>query len=386
MPKKENDMQKKIAILGSTGSIGKNTLHVARHLKEKVRVICLAAHSNIQLLEEQAHEFHPEFITVYDKEQALLLRKRLPHIRIEWGFDGLETAASHDNVNFVVSAISGTMGLRPTIAAIKAGKDVGLANKEALVSGGALVMALAKKHGVKILPIDSEHSALFQCLEGESSSAVRRLILTASGGPFRTYSQEQLHQVTKTQTLHHPTWVMGAKVTVDSSTLMNKGLEVIEAHWLFEMPVEKIEVVVHPQSIIHSLVEFIDNSLLAQVGEPSMITPIQYAMTYPERLPGSLKPFDLTKCDTLNFFAPDLNKFPCLALAYNAIKVGGTLPCYMNAANEVLVGLFLQDRLKWHEIAIRLEKLMEQYQVFKVNCLEDILQADADGRRDGLLI
>ncbi len=372
---------KKIAVLGSTGSIGKNTLRVASHLKEEIQVTVLAAHSNIDLLELQAQEYHPQLIAVYDEAKAKILQKRIPAIPVVSGIEGLKLAASCPDVNFVVSAISGMIGLIPTLAAIEAGKGIGLANKEALVAGGHLVMDLAKKHRVPIIPIDSEHSAIFQCLQGESKKSLRRIILTASGGPFRTFSREQLQKITIQQALKHPTWAMGPKVTIDSSTLMNKGLEVIEAYWLFGVSVDQISVLVHPQSIIHSMVEFVDSSIIAQLGEPSMILPIQYALTYPDRLPGLLPSFDFIKNNRLEFFEPDLKAFRCLHLAFDAIKVGGTMPCFMNAANEVLVDHFLNNRLEWTEIASHLEKLMQHYQPQQIHSLEDILEADSQARK-----
>lgn len=373
---------KKIALLGSTGSIGESTLKVARHLKEEIRICALAAHSNIDLLEKQAKEFHPELIAVYDEKKALELKKRLPHIAIESGMEGLKAVASYSGANFVISAMSGTAGLIPTIAALDAGKSLGLANKEALVSGGALVMELAKKRGVQIIPIDSEHSALFQCLLGQPKNSVSRLILTASGGPFRNFSQEQLDSITPEQALSHPTWTMGPKITTDCSTLMNKGLEVIEAHWLFDIPIENISVVIHPQSIIHSMVEFVDNSLLAQMGETSMIVPIQYAITYPERLPGLLKPFDFTKYHTLQFLTPDTDKFPCLRLAYDAIRAGGSMACYMNAANEVLVNGFLEKKIPWSGISKKLETLMERHSINPIHSIQDVLLIDTQARQE----
>jgi 1-deoxy-D-xylulose-5-phosphate reductoisomerase len=372
---------KKIAILGCTGSIGESTLKVARHLKEKIKVVALAAHSNIDLLEQQAKEFHPELVAVFDEKKAVELKKRLPNITVEAGIEGLKAVASYSGANFVVSAISGTAGLIPTIAALEAGKPVGLANKEALVAGGALVMALAKQKGVPILPIDSEHSALFQCLNGESKKSVHRLILTASGGPFRNFTSEQLQQITPEQALKHPTWAMGPKVTIDCSTLMNKGLEVIEAHWLFDIPVEKISVVIHPQSVIHSMVEFVDNSLLAQMGETSMIVPIQYAITYPERLPGLLKPFDFTKYNTLQFLTPDTDKFRCLQLAFDAISAGGSAACYMNAANEVLVNGFLEKKIPWMDISKKLESLIESHALIPIKSIDDVIAVDTEARR-----
>lgn len=373
---------KKISLLGSTGSIGKSTLQVARHLKDRIKVAALAAHSNIDLLEEQVKEFHPEFVAVFDEDRALELKKRLPHLTVESGMEGLKAVASYSGANFVVSAMSGTAGLVPTVAAIQAGKTLGLANKEALVSGGALVMALAKKHGVQIIPIDSEHSALFQCLQGQAKNRASRLILTASGGPFRNYTEEQLRAITLEQALCHPTWAMGAKITIDSSTLMNKGLEVIEAHWLFDMSVENISVVIHPQSIIHSMVEFVDGSLLAQMGEPTMLVPIQYALTYPDRQPGLLKPFDFVKYHTLQFLPPDTDKFRCLRLAFEAIKAGGSMSCYMNAANEALVQSFLKKQIAWHEISQKLETLMEKHQVCPVASIDDIPLIDTQARQD----
>ena len=371
---------KKIAILGSTGSIGESTLKVVRHLKDQITVTALAAKSNIDLLEKQAKEFHPKLIAVFDQEAARSLKKRLPHIEVVSGIEGLNAVASHNEANFVVSAISGTLGLLPTIAAIEACKTVGLANKEALVSGGALIMALAKKNNVTILPIDSEHSAIFQCLQGQSKESVRRLILTASGGPFHNYTEDQLKSITVEKALKHPTWTMGSKVTIDSSTLMNKGLEVIEAHWLFNMSVDNISVVIHPQSIIHSLVEFVDNSLLAQMGESTMTLPIQYALTYPNRVKGVLPCFDFTKHPTLQFFLPDTKKFKCLDLSFHALRIGGTLPCYMNAANEILVHRFLNKEISWHEIAIKLEYLMERHEVLVIKALGDILYVDEKAR------
>lgn len=373
---------KRIAILGSTGSIGKNALQIARHLRDKVQVIAIAAHSNIDLLEEQARDFHPDLVAVYDESMALELQKRLPRQKIVAGMEGLKAVAAHPAVDFVVSAISGTIGLVPTITAIQAGKDVGLANKESLVSGGALVMSLVKEKGIRLIPIDSEHSAIFQCLNGEKREAIRRVILTASGGPFRSFSDEQIERITVDDALCHPTWNMGKKVTIDSSTLMNKGLEMIEARWLFDLPVSKIEVVVHPQSIIHSMVEFDDLSILAQMGEPNMKTPIQYAMTYPDRYPGLLKPFDFVKNSKLEFYAPNMDKFRCLALAFDAIEEGDSLPCYMNGANEVLVQRFINGEISWRDIGTKLERLMTRHSTKKIASLDSILAVDALARQE----
>lgn len=373
-------MTKCIAILGSTGSIGRQTLEVVRHLSPHVRVCALAARENIDLLEQQAREFHPSLIAVFDEEKGRLLQQRLPHQQIAVGREGLNAVAAYKEAEIVISAIAGTRGLEPTVTALSAGKTIGLANKEALVSGGNLVMRLAQEQGGSIIPIDSEHSAIFQCLQGSKREEVQRLILTSSGGPFRTRTMEELDQITPEQALKHPTWAMGPKVTIDSSTLMNKGLEVIEAYWLFQLSERQIDVVIHPQSIVHSFVEYCDGSLLAQLGVPTMLTPIQYALTYPQRLPGLLKPFDFVAHPLLEFSLPDLNRFPCLALAYHAIQEGGSMPCYMNAANEVLVGHFLERRIRWTTIARSLERLMARHQVRSVDTLEEIMAVDQEAR------
>ncbi len=373
---------KKISILGSTGSIGRNTLQVARHLKNDFQVVALAARDNIDLLEKQALEFSPKIIAVYKPEKALELQKRLPGRTILSGMDGLKAVAAYADADLIISAIAGTMGLQPTVEAIMAGKNVALANKEVLVSAGSLVMRLVKEKGIELIPIDSEHSAIFQCLNGEKRTNIRRLILTSSGGPFREYTQENLEHVTAAQALKHPTWMMGPKVTIDSSTLMNKGLELIEAYWLFNIPMDKMDVIIHPQSIIHSLVEFKDCSMLAQMGAPHMITPIQYAMTYPDRSDGMLEPFDFEKFAKLEFFKPDVEKFRCLHLAYEAMKRGGSLPCYMNGANEILVDKFLIGEISWCDIAIHLERLMEQHHIQSVERLDEILAVDAQAREE----
>lgn len=372
---------KKIAILGSTGSIGKSTLHVVRHLKDEVQVDCLCAHSNIDLLEEQANEFRPQIVAIFDKEQAHLLQKRRPDLKVLAGLEGLMEAATWPTTNFVISAIVGSIGLIPTVEAIKAKKTIGLANKEVLVTAGELVSKLARENQVKLLPIDSEHSAIFQCLEGEESSFVRRLIITASGGPFRTRTDEELQSVGLEDALKHPTWNMGAKITVDSSTLMNKGLEVIEARWLFDISPEHIDVVIHPQSVIHSMVEFIDGSIMAQMSEPNMILPIQHVLTYPKRVKGILPFFDFTKNRSLEFFSPNFELFPCLGLALDAIKLGGSTPCYLNAANEVLVNRFLNKEISWYSIGKKLEKLMEQSPLSQLHDIDSILHVDREARK-----
>lgn len=370
-----------LSILGSTGSIGKNTLKVAKHLSDQFKVVALAAGSNVALIEEQIREHQPEYVALHDPEAAKQLKAKFPHLKIGSGLEGLQEAAAYGKVDIVVSAMVGTVGILPTIAAIKAKKQVALANKEVLISGGRLIIDLVKQLGVRMIPIDSEHSALFQCLEGNRTADVRRLIITASGGPLRNYPLEKLSQITVEEALGHPTWVMGPKITVDSSTLMNKGLEVIEAHLLFDMPLDQIEVVVHPQSIIHSLVEYQDGSMLAQMSVPNMITPIQYALTYPNRSPGLLAPFDFIKNSTLQFFTPDVQRFRCLELAFQAAKKGGTLPGYMNAANEVLVNRFLNREIGWLDIVGKLERLMEQHHARPVESFEHILDVDGEARQ-----
>lgn len=371
---------KKIAVLGSTGSIGVQTLQIAEHLKDEISVTAIAARANIDLLEQQARKFHPKLIAVYEPKAAAILRSRLPDIQILEGMDGLKAVASDSEANLIISAMSGSMGLIPTFEAIKSCKTVALANKEALVSGGALIMSLAKQNNVEIIPIDSEHSAIFQCLKQENRSAIHRIILTASGGAFRDWTSEQLELATPDQALNHPNWAMGPKVTIDCSTLMNKGLEMIEAHWLFGVPTEKIEIVIHPQSIIHSIVEFIDYSMLAQMGLPSMIVPIQYAITFPERRPGMLKPFDFFRHDTLQFRVPNWEKFRCLKLAYQAMESGNSMSCFMNGANEALVHRFLNREIQWKEIATKLEDLMHSHSPRPVQTLDAILEVDREAR------
>ena len=373
-------MGKRVSILGSTGSIGASTLQVVRHLPHEFQVVALAARSNIDLLESQAREFHPELIAVYDPNKALELQKRLPGVTVMAGSEGLKAAAELLSADFVMLAMSGSSGLEPALAAIEAGKTIGLANKEILVSAGELICRRALEKGVQILPVDSEHSAIFQCLRGERRSEVRRLILTASGGPFRKKSLEELGRVTIQEALAHPSWSMGPKVTIDSSTLFNKGLEMIEARWLFDIPPEQIDVIVHPQSVIHSLVEFIDGSMIAQMSAPDMILPIQYAMTYPERKQGKLSPFDFTKYSNLTFEPPDRKKFICLRLATEALMEGRSYPCFMNGAGEVLVERFLSGQISWVEIGLKLEKLMTSHRPVNMLTLEAILSVDLSAR------
>lgn len=375
-------MRKRISLLGSTGSIGKNALRIASSLKEKIEIVALAAKENIDLLESQALEHHPRLIAVFDLKAAATLQKRLPHIRVVGGMEGLCEVATYLEAETVVQAISGAQGLLPTASSIKARKIVALANKEVLVAAGAYIMPLVKSYGVTLIPIDSEHNAIFQCLHREDPLSVRRIILTSSGGPFREWEEERLKEITPTQALKHPNFMMGPKVTIDSSTLMNKGLEVIEAFWLFGVKIEQIEVLIHPQQKIHSMVEFIDGSIMAEMCEPDMVIPIQYAMTYPERCPGLLPPYDFVKNSHLDFYQPNTSKFRCLYLAYEALRVGGTMPCYMNAANEILVGRFLKEEIAWTHISEKLEKLMNRYESSKDISLESLLWVDKEARKE----
>jgi 1-deoxy-D-xylulose-5-phosphate reductoisomerase len=376
---------KGISIIGSTGSIGTQTLDVISHMADRCKVVALAAGSRVDLLAQQIAQFRPELVSVSGPEEAVGLKRILHELpaalklpEIMYGPAGLEAVATHAGSDVVVTSVVGALGLKPTLAAIERGKDIALANKETLVAAGELVMAAARRKGVKILPVDSEHSALFQSLGGERSDRVRRLLLTASGGPFR--GRKDLGGITKEQALKHPRWVMGAKITVDSATLMNKALEMIEACWLFDVPVEKVEVVVHPQSIVHSAVEFVDGNILAQLGPTDMRLPIQYALTYPERAPGFVEPLDLFKVGTLTFEVPDTVTFPSLNYARTAVTMGGTMPAVMNAANEVAVGRFLADAIPFTGIFDTVAEVMERHQVVHTPNLDAILEADAWAR------
>lgn len=369
-------MAKKVSILGSTGSVGTQALKVISEQQDGFEVTALASGSNLKLLEEQIRRFKPRLVSVGDAELAGVLQKKFPTQKILYGTDGASACAAESGAEIVLNALSGALGMLPTLKALEAGIDVALANKETLVAGGALVMEAARKSGARLLPVDSEHSALFQCLQGEDPKNIRRLILTASGGPFRTFSASQLEEVTLEQALTHPTWSMGAKITVDSSTLMNKGLEVIEAYWLFNVPASQIEVVVHPQSVIHSLVEFCDGSLIAQASHPTMEIPIRYALSFPERLLCRGAPFDFMRAPMLEFSLPDRVKFPCLQLAFDALEAGGSMPCFLNAANEVLVNLFLKRRVRWIEIPKILGQLMKRHTPSRLTRIEDVLEVD----------
>ena len=372
---------KNISLLGSTGSIGKQTLEVAAANPDKMKIRVLAAHTSDTVLEEQIRAFEPDFAVLSDKEAAARLKARYNgKTEILAGEEGLLAAATYSEVDTVLASMVGYAGLRPTMAAINCGKNIALANKETLVAAGSLVMEAVAKNNVSLTPVDSEHSAIFQALQGGKEDEVKRLLITASGGPFRGKKRSELESVTLAQCLNHPNWSMGKKITVDSSTLANKGLEVIEAHWLFNMPYEKIDVVVHPQSIIHSLVEFCDGSVIAQLGEPDMRLPIQYALSYPCRYHKAFDQLDLIKAGTLTFEAPDMEAFPSLRIAIDCGKAGGTLPCVFNAANEEAVYAFLDNKIKYLDIPYITEKVASLHKNIVAPCIEDIERADAEAR------
>jgi len=376
---------KNITILGSTGSIGESALDVVQKNPKKFRVAALAAGGNVKLLARQALAFHPAVVSVRTSEDAKRLRGLLGpggKIRVLCGEEGVREVAAHAAADIVLSAISGAAGLKPTLAAIEAGKDIALANKETMVIAGGLVTRKARRKKIRILPVDSEHSAIFQCLAGQNKDHVRRIILTASGGPFYSMSIAELKNVTPAQALRHPRWKMGAKITVDSASLMNKGLEVIEAKWLFDIDVSRIDVLIHPQSVVHSAIELVDGSVLAQLGIADMRIPIAYALSYPDRLTNDLPALDLAKAGPLAFFPPDAKKFPCLRLAFAAARVGGTAPVVLNAANEEAVAAFLENKICFHEIPKVIEKTLEKHTAKTDPSLEEILLADGEARMD----
>lgn len=377
---------KKIAILGSTGSIGTQTLDVVR-ANGDIEVLGISAGRNVKMLEEQAREFHPQLIAVWDENAAKDLAVRLADmdVKIVSGMEGLLELARMPQTDILVTAVVGMIGIRPTMEGIKAGKDIALANKETLVTAGHLIIPMAKEHGVQILPVDSEHSAIFQSLQGNQDNEIRRILLTASGGPFRGYSLEQLEQVSLEQALNHPNWSMGSKITIDSATMMNKGLEVIEARWLFDVPLEKIQVVVHPQSILHSAVEYMDSSVIGQMGNPDMRIPIAYAFSYPERMDLSdvTQPLDLFSLkEGMSFYPADRSVFKTIDLAYEACREGGSCPVVLNGANEVLVDLFLHGKIRFIDIQNFLIQMMESHQTKRNLDLETILEEDMRGRED----
>jgi 1-deoxy-D-xylulose-5-phosphate reductoisomerase len=369
---------KQLAILGSTGSIGVNTLDIVRQFPDRFKVTSLSAGRNIQLLKQQVLQFQPKRVSVLDKELSETLRRELSTepVDIVHGVEGLIQVATHPEVDQVVSALVGAVGLIPTLSAIKTGKQIALANKESLVMAGKIIIREARRNNAFMLPIDSEHSAIFQALTGHRREDVHRIILTASGGPFLNHPLAKLKEVSVRDALRHPNWEMGRKITVDSASLMNKGLEVIEAHWLFDIPVEKIEVQIHPQSVIHSMVEYRDGSIVAQMGITDMKIPIAYALSYPERLPLQLPRLDLFQKGGLTFFPPDLERFPCLDLAYRSIKIGETMPAILNAANEVAVNAFLDGSLPFTRVPHLIQRVMEEHVVRPVQTIEDILRAD----------
>ncbi len=369
---------KKIVILGSTGSIGTNTLDIVDRFPGEFQVVGLTAGANDEKLEEQIRRYKPAFVALSNTSAAAKLRDRCRDLSVDIlsGMDGVAEVARTPDAELVISAIVGGAGLVPTLAAIRSGKHVALANKEPMVMAGKLMQEEARKHGVRIFPVDSEHSAIFQSLEGHRREDVRRLILTASGGPLWDLSCQQLQNVKPERALQHPNWKMGAKITIDSATLMNKGLEVVEARWLFDIEVSRIDVLIHRESIIHSLVEYEDRSIIAQLGLPDMRTPISYAMRYPERMPLDLPSLDLAAIGKLTFFTPDHDRFPCLNLGYEALRIGGTMPATLNAANEVAVEAYLQEGIRFTDIAEVIRSTMEAHAPREVESISDALEAD----------
>ncbi|WP_204103016.1 MULTISPECIES: 1-deoxy-D-xylulose-5-phosphate reductoisomerase [Spirulina sp. CCY15215] len=381
---------KAIAILGSTGSIGTQTLDIVQQYPDRFRVVGLAAGRNVELLAEQVRQFKPEIVAIQDKTKFPELKAALASLDyspiLQAGEEGVVEVARYGDSQSVVTGIVGCAGLLPTLAAIEAGKDIALANKETLIAGGPVVLPLVQKYGVKLLPADSEHSAIFQCLQGVPEGGLRKIILTASGGAFRDLPAEQLARVKVADALKHPNWTMGRKITIDSATLMNKGLEVIEAHYLFGMGYDNIEIVIHPQSIIHSLIEVQDTSVLAQLGWADMRLPLLYALSYPERLGTNWEPLDLVKLGSLTFTAPDRQKYPCLDLAYAVGRAGGSMPAVLNAANEQVVALFLEEKIGFLDIPKLIEKVCDRFQSqnSQTPSLEDIIAADRWARQEAL--
>lgn len=374
--------KRSIALLGSTGSIGTQTLDVVRSNPDRFEVYALSANNNAELLIKQAREFLPEVVIIANEQKYEELKTALQDLPMKvWaGKDAIAQVVQSEPIDMVVTAMVGYAGLQPTISAIKAGKAIALANKETLVVAGEIVVELALENRVPILPIDSEHSAIFQCLAGESSP-IEKILLTASGGPFRTWSMEQLAEATRAQALKHPNWEMGAKITIDSASMMNKGFEMIEAKWLFDIAPEKVEVVVHPESIIHSMVQYQDSSIIAQLGLPDMRLPIQYALGYPERLKADYKRLDIFELGKMTFEKPDMERFRNLAFAYEAAKIKGNMPCILNAANEIVVAAFLKDKIGFLEMSDVIEKTMQTASFVQKPTYEDYVQSDAEARR-----
>ncbi|ETW96015.1 MAG: 1-deoxy-D-xylulose 5-phosphate reductoisomerase [Candidatus Entotheonella factor] len=370
--------RKGLAVLGSTGSVGVNTLDVVASNPEQFSVVTLAAYGNVEMIEQQARTFEPRLVVLYDGEKADSLEQRLKGtgIEVDSGLEGLCRAATYTDVDLVMSAVVGAIGLRPTLRAVEAGIDVALANKETLVMAGDLVMRQDVEGWGKVIPVDSEHNAIFQALHGHQPADLRRILLTGSGGPFREWSKEAMAGASIDEALKHPNWKMGPKITIDSATMMNKGLEVIEAYQLFGASVDQIQVVVHPQSIIHSMVEFHDGSVLAQLGIPDMRVPISYALTYPDRLPNVLPSLDLFEVQTLNFYPPDFDRFPCLRLAFDAARLGGTMPAVLNAANEIAVQAFLDGQIGFLDIPDIIEWTMTQHDAVPLTDISTAMEAD----------
>jgi 1-deoxy-D-xylulose-5-phosphate reductoisomerase len=377
-------MMTNLAILGSTGSIGQTTLKVATHLG--IKIVALSAYSQIDKLIEQIKIYKPEYVAIGDEIQAQRLKELFPHLVIGVGQEGYKQLVSLDAVESVVIAITGTAALIPTLKAIEARKKIALASKEVLVCAGELVMQKAKELGVPILPIDSEHSAVFQCLQGQSKKEVKKITLTASGGPFLKFSKNELEKVSVQQALKHPNWQMGAKVTIDSSTLMNKALEMIEAYYLFDLKLDQIGAIIHPQSYVHCFVEWVDGNLIAHLHNPDMSYPIQYALAYPNRVPGMFPSADFSKYAHLEFLEPDTGRFLAINFAYEVLKKGLSYPCYMNAANEVLVQRFLKQQISWMEISVKLEALLARHAPFQLNSLDAVLEMDKQARLEALSI
>ena len=372
---------KHIAILGSTGSIGRNCLSVIHNLSDRFSITYLTTNTNIELLQNQIAHFHPRGVVVLDETKAAALQSIVgDSVEVLTGREGLLEIVRRDDVDLVINSIVGFAGLKPTVEAIKHRKHIALANKETLVVAGELIISLVKEYGVNLVPIDSEHSAILQCLVGEDRNSVSRIILTASGGPLLNTPKDAFASITVEQALNHPNWKMGNKITIDSATLINKGLEVIEAHWLFGIPTERIDVVIHPQSIIHSMVEFVDGSIKAQLGVPDMKLPIQYALTYPERCPMRESRVDFPKLQLMTFFAPDLNKFRCLQLAYDAMALGGTAPAVMNAANEIAVQAFLEKKISFNRIPELIEQALAKQTNHVSPDLEHTFKSDHNTR------
>jgi 1-deoxy-D-xylulose-5-phosphate reductoisomerase len=380
---RDTTLVKTLSILGSTGSVGVTTLELVSRFADRFRVVAMAAGRNIERLAEQVKRFRPQLVSVADAKLSRELAERLAPCKVEilHGIEGATAVATHPEAQMTVSAMVGALGLGPTLAAIRAGKDIAFANKEVLVVAGEIVTRAARKHRVRLMPVDSEHNAIFQCLEGRDRAGLKRVILTASGGPFLKLARDRFDSITPADALNHPTWRMGNKITIDSATLMNKGLEVIEARWLFDLRLDQISVVIHPQSVVHSMVEMIDGSVIAEMAIPDMTIPVAYALAYPERLPlGHLRPLSLVDCAKLTFEEPDLSRFPCLRLGFDALRAGGTMPACLNAANEEMVAGFLAGKARFVDIPRHIETVMQRHRNAAPRSLEDLYEVDSWAR------